>query len=339
MGKTNEIEERDSTNTVLSCHVNDAIISDLWRLDTLGICDPSEKKTREEVEQSAKEHFFRNVTRNQEGRYQIRLLCVEGPPPPLTNCKVISEKRLVNCIKSLKKLGKIEEYETIKDWLDQSIEEVDSSEPEHDLAHRFCGGTTGRKNSLKWKLKNDTVSVDLRDLVPFAEDQPVTKRIILSPVHNIFDPIGLTCPATLTPKLMLQECWKLKLSWGTDLPSSMARKFVKWKEQLKFLNDISIPRCLDKNEGDRNITFHVFCDASEKTYAACIFLRREGDDSTDCQLIQARVRVDPLKSISMFRLELLACNIGARMCQSVKDSLGMEEVATRYWSDSSNALY
>nr|XP_042907174.1 uncharacterized protein LOC122271118 [Parasteatoda tepidariorum] len=58
MGKNNKAEEQDSTNTVLSCHVNDANISDLWRLDTLGIADPSEKKTRVELEQSAKEHFF-----------------------------------------------------------------------------------------------------------------------------------------------------------------------------------------------------------------------------------------------------------------------------------------
>ncbi|GBL78773.1 hypothetical protein AVEN_65314-1 [Araneus ventricosus] len=521
MGKTNEIENRDSTNTVLSCHVNDAIISDLWRLDSLGICDPSEKKTREELEQSAKEHFFRTVTRNQEGRYQVRLPWVEGHPP-LTNCKDISEKRLVNCIKSLKKLGKIEEYETVfRDWLDQGIiEEVGSSEPEHYLPHRpvfkensttkvrpVFDGSARDKNSpsindclekgpnlvelipsvlnrfrigkygviadiekaflqielhehdrpylkflwwqdgqkeqlrifqhrrvvfgitsspflleatlefhlnnappdyketaqkllksfyvdncvhsvdneeelmkfihesqeilsparfnlrgweytpfeenesdltetktvpvlgLKWEIENDTLSVDLRDLDPIAEDQPVTKRIILSTVHKIFDPIGFTCPATLMPKLLLQECWKLKLSWDTDLPSWMTKKFVKWKEQLKFLNDVSIPRCLDKNEGYRNITLHVFCDASEKAYAACIFLRSEGDDSTDCQLIQARARVAPLKSISISRLELLACNIGARLCQSVKESLGMEEVATRYWSDSSNALY
>ncbi|GBN08328.1 hypothetical protein AVEN_274517-1 [Araneus ventricosus] len=68
MGKANEIEKRDSTNTVLSYHMNDAIISDLWRLDSLGICDPSEKKTGEELEQSAEEHFFRTVTRNQHRR-------------------------------------------------------------------------------------------------------------------------------------------------------------------------------------------------------------------------------------------------------------------------------
>ncbi|GBL87432.1 hypothetical protein AVEN_118370-1 [Araneus ventricosus] len=58
---------------------------------------------------------------------------------------------------------------------------------------------------LKWEIKNDTVSVDLRDLDPIAEDQPVTKLIILSTVHKLFDLIGFTCPATLMPKLMLQE--------------------------------------------------------------------------------------------------------------------------------------
>ncbi|GBO06908.1 hypothetical protein AVEN_116722-1 [Araneus ventricosus] len=57
---------------------------------------------------------------------------------PTTNCEDIYEKRLVNCIKSLMKLAKIEEYVTIfKDWLDQGIiEEVDSSEPEHYSPHR-----------------------------------------------------------------------------------------------------------------------------------------------------------------------------------------------------------
>ncbi|GBN66866.1 hypothetical protein AVEN_202095-1 [Araneus ventricosus] len=58
---------------------------------------------------------------------------------------------------------------------------------------------------LKWEIKNDTVSVDLRDLNPISEDEPVTKLINLSTVHKIFDPIGFTCPAILMPKLLLQE--------------------------------------------------------------------------------------------------------------------------------------
>ncbi|XP_035228963.1 uncharacterized protein LOC118201051 [Stegodyphus dumicola] len=58
---------------------------------------------------------------------------------------------------------------------------------------------------LKWNLSNDTLSCDFKDS---SVKQPVNKRNILSIVHRIFDSIGFTAPATLIPKLMLQECWK-----------------------------------------------------------------------------------------------------------------------------------
>ncbi|GFX05535.1 integrase catalytic domain-containing protein [Trichonephila clavipes] len=69
---------------------------------------------------------------------------------------------------------------------------------------------------------------------------PVTKRKILSAVHRIFDPIGFTCPVTLEPKILLQECWKLGVSWDTELPLSISRKFERWKEHLKCLNNLEI---------------------------------------------------------------------------------------------------
>ncbi|GFY48717.1 integrase catalytic domain-containing protein [Trichonephila inaurata madagascariensis] len=61
MGKTDAGDSTDSTNSVMSLHVNDAKISDLWRLDTLGILDPGEKGTRQELEKAAEEHFNRKA--------------------------------------------------------------------------------------------------------------------------------------------------------------------------------------------------------------------------------------------------------------------------------------
>ncbi|GFU13492.1 uncharacterized protein TNCV_937961 [Trichonephila clavipes] len=49
MGKMKMENERHS-NVLLSLHVSDNCIKDLWSLDVLGIKDPFEKKTRIELE-------------------------------------------------------------------------------------------------------------------------------------------------------------------------------------------------------------------------------------------------------------------------------------------------
>ncbi|GFV00940.1 integrase catalytic domain-containing protein [Trichonephila clavipes] len=72
---------------------------------------------------------------------------------------------------------------------------------------------------------------------------------------------------------------------------------------------------IEDPETSQNLSLHVFCDASKAAYATCIFLRSENENSASCQLVQARSRVAPLKSISIPRLELLACTIGARLAQ------------------------
>ncbi|UYV61278.1 hypothetical protein LAZ67_1004219 [Cordylochernes scorpioides] len=85
-------------------------------------------------------------------------------------------------------------------------------------------------------------------------------------------------------------------------------------------------------------TLHIFCDASQFAYATCIFLRIEKEDRVDIQLIQARTRVAPLKKLTIPRLELLACLIGARLTANVIQDLEFEEIPRFYWTDSTNAL-
>ncbi|GFS51650.1 integrase catalytic domain-containing protein [Trichonephila inaurata madagascariensis] len=129
MGKTDAGESTDSTNSVMSLHVNDAKISDLWRLDTLGILDPGEKGTRQELEKAAEEHFNRSVKMDSDGRYVVSLPWIQGHPP-LPTCRNLAERRLKNCINSLKKTGNLEAYEGVfSEWLQEGvIEESVSSD-------------------------------------------------------------------------------------------------------------------------------------------------------------------------------------------------------------------
>ncbi|GFU53017.1 integrase catalytic domain-containing protein [Trichonephila clavipes] len=102
---------------------------------------------------------------------------------------------------------------------------------------------------------------------------------------------------------------------------------------------IKIPRCLNlSSNGIKRLTLHVFCDASKKAYAACVFLKVEYEENVFVKLIQAKARVAPLKDITIPRLELLACVLGTRLAASVKNDLNLPDVRIYYLTDSMTAL-
>ena len=108
----------------------------------------------------------------------------------------------------------------------------------------------------------------------------------------------------------LQECWNLEVIWDAELPICVKKKIEKWKNQLNDLKDIVMSRCIVNDpENAQNLNLQFFCDASKVAYAVRIFLRSESENSSSYQLIQVRYRVFLLKTITIPRLELLACTI------------------------------
>ncbi|GFU16371.1 uncharacterized protein NPIL_603191 [Nephila pilipes] len=88
-----------------------------------------------------------------------------------------------------------------------------------------------------------------------------------------------------------------------------------------------------------NLSIHTFVDASKTAYAACIFLRSVSSrGSVTVQLLQARSRIIPMKTITIPRLELMAAVIGARLFSSMKQSLKLPYIKTYFWTDSSTVL-
>ncbi|GFU74963.1 uncharacterized protein TNCV_3752141 [Trichonephila clavipes] len=138
MGKMKMEKERHS-NVLLSLHVSDNCIKDLWSLDVLGIKDPFEKKTRIELEEAAKDNFARHVTRDADGRYVVSLPWIQGHPF-LSNCRNLAERRLKNCVRSLERSKNLGKYEAVfHSWQNEDIiEEVQNvadKKNEHYLPH------------------------------------------------------------------------------------------------------------------------------------------------------------------------------------------------------------
>ena len=195
---------------------------------------------------------------------------------------------------------------------------------------------------LVWDKINDTLSCE----IPTPElGEKITKRMILSFINQLFDPVGFLCPAVLPLKLLLQEAWTSKLGWDEKLPYETSAVFQRWLQDIQLLKEIKICRSMTGglHPMHSRTELHAFCDASQSAYAAVVYLRTISDETDGhaniaVQLLAAKSRLSPLKKPTIPRMELLACTIGARLTHFVYEALNLKDTPVYLWSDSTTAL-
>ncbi|XP_045451260.1 uncharacterized protein LOC123660203 [Melitaea cinxia] len=144
----------------------------------------------------------------------------------------------------------------------------------------------------------------------------ITKRIILSHISQIFDPLGLISPSITQAKILLQRLWLLKIDWNDAVPDDVTRTWNRFISSLaNVLNTIRVPRyVLGENHKHTLTELHIFTDASQLAYGTCIYVRTVSDDlNVSVRLLCAKGKVAPLNSVSIPRLELCGALLGARL--------------------------
>ena len=124
----------------LLTHSND--ISNLWKLDVIGITDPAEKRSDTELEATVMDHFKRTLVVNSDGRYEVTLPWIEDPAH-LRNNKELAEKRLRSTTEKLAlyssnllRDNKLEEYNAVfQEWLQEDVIEVVQEKDEENQCH------------------------------------------------------------------------------------------------------------------------------------------------------------------------------------------------------------
>jgi len=161
----------------------------------------------------------------------------------------------------------------------------------------------------------------------------LTKRILLSELARVFDPLGWLSPVTIKAKLMFQDLWKEKTGWDDQLNQETQTQWCEYQSQMKYIESIRIPRCIIIPEVVQQ-QLHGFCDASEKAYAAVVYLRCEKSDGTVAiNLLTSRTRVAPIKQVSLPRLELCGAVLVANLLKTVQDSINLR-CPYYAWTDS-----
>lgn len=189
---------------------------------------------------------------------------------------------------------------------------------------------------LYWQPNRDLLTYKLGEYQNLNEKY--TKRIILSIISKLFDPLGLLSPVIIIAKIMMQSLWEIKLGWDDVPPDHILKTWFQFEENLRHTKNIQIPRQVIILNA-KHIEFHGFSDASQKAYAACIYIKSiDSQGNTLVRLLCAKTRVAPLKIITLPRLELCGALLLSQLYDKVKLSLNLKINNVYLWTDSTIVL-
>lgn len=221
-----------------------------------------------------------------------------------------------------------------KDVLD-SVPKEDRAEKVSKLDLMLDDLPADRALGVHWCVQSDTLGFRIT-----LQDQPLTRRGILSTVSSIYDPLGLVAPFVLTGKQVLQDICREGLDWDAPLSDELRQRWELWRSQIVQLEELQVPRCFKPADfgSAETAEIHHFSDASFVGYGCCSFLRQKNAQGVvHCSLIAGKSRVTPLKTTTVPRLELTAAVTSVRMSQLLQRELRMD-IQHIFWTDSQVVL-
>ena len=167
-----------------------------------------------------------------------------------------------------------------------------------------------------------------------------TRREILRATTTNFDPLGLLAPVLLKAKLILQSVCQASADWDAPLDPAVLDEWRDWSNSISAVNDLRMPRCYCPYPFNEDaVDLVVFSDASERAFGAICYLRFELLDGTvTTAFVMAKSRVAPRQYVSMPRLELCGCLLGATLADTVKKELRLKIRSVTLFTDSSTNL-
>ena len=175
-----------------------------------------------------------------------------------------------------------------------------TSMPKHSAEHEVLG--------VCWSTTLDQLVFSLDAMLEESAVVGPTKRVVISLIGRIYDPLGFLSPVTICFKILMQELYKNRLGWDQLLSGELLAKLTKLVEQLREAPPITLPRCCLQGlrSESRIYRLHGFCDASTAAYAAVVYLVEEDEGYAYSHFIMSKTRVSPLKPVTISRLELLS---------------------------------
>lgn len=223
----------------------------------------------------------------------------------------------------------------LRKWMSNCNDKIFDCPGDSNSDYFITDSNISKTLGIYWRANTDILqySITLK-----RSNDKVSKREILSAIAQIFDPLGLISPCVINVKIMLQKLWLLKLNWDESVPLEIYTQWIQFLEHISDINNIQIPRhAMLPNPVD--VQLHGFCDSSESAYGACLYLRTtDVYDNIYTQLLCAKSRVAPLKTVTLPRLELCGALLLSELTDKTLEALRMNVNNVYLWCDSTIVL-
>ncbi|XP_025156740.1 uncharacterized protein LOC112589069 [Harpegnathos saltator] len=187
---------------------------------------------------------------------------------------------------------------------------------------------------LEWDPCRDSFSFIIR----LGGESATTKCDILSQAAQLFDPLGWMSPVTIRAKCIIQTTWLRRMGWVERLPDDDVAAWRTFDQDLSQLLSLRIPRWVGLDRPGGAVEVHGFSDASERAYAAALYLKTSESSDVRVSLLLAKTKVAPLRQISLPRLELCAASFLVKIAAHAVEVLKIPSSVVHLWSDSTVAL-
>ena len=167
----------------------------------------------------------------------------------------------------------------------------------------------------KWDKSDDMLETQVPDP---PDNQPLTKRGILSHLASIYDPLGMILPTTVKEKQIYKDVCDETKGWNTEVSDQLKREWIKWSNQLKT---VRVPRSVARGAGlVQAVHLHVFADASNIACSAVTIAVVEGERGVVKGLLTSKSRISK-RNTSIARLELVGKQMAANMVRNLHNAL------------------
>ncbi|GFS67448.1 integrase catalytic domain-containing protein [Trichonephila clavipes] len=134
----------------------------------------------------------------------------------------------------------------------------------------------------------------------------------------------------------MQRLWKQQLQWDERVPPDITLEWEQLAKDVQLVKGIKIPWSLFVNSDNQ---FHLFDFSDASEYAAAIYCRSVSDTGKiNVQLIIAKTRVAPLKSVSLPRLVLCGALLLVKLMDCTCKALNYPISQTQFYTDSTIVL-